>query len=58
MRNRIMADRAEAMLAETDLSVEEIAGELGFGNAAYFRKVFKQVKKRTPLSVRRNARLI
>lgn len=58
MRNRIKIKRAVALLEETDLSVEEVAWKLGFGNAAYFRKVFREVTGKTPVSVRRAAKLM
>lgn len=58
LRNRIKVERAAVLLEETDLSVEEIAWRLSFGNAACFRKIVKEVTGKTPIAIRREAHLI
>lgn len=58
LRNKMKVRRATALLEETDLSVEEIATRLGYGNAAYFRHIFREVTGKTPSAVRRAAKLI
>ena len=52
-RQRIKISRACEMLVTTDMSVEEISSALGFGTAAYFRKVFFKHIGKTPREVRR-----
>ena len=42
----------------TGMTVEEIAGEMGFENVGYFRKVFKSATKMTPSKARKGRRLI
>ncbi|MBE6594623.1 MAG: helix-turn-helix domain-containing protein [Ruminococcaceae bacterium] len=58
LRNRIKVERATVLLEETDLSVEEIAERLGFGNAACFRKIVKEVTGKTPSAIRKAAHVI
>ena len=41
------------LLSRSELSVEEIAQNTGFQNAAYFNRVFKQKMKMTPLGYRK-----
>ena len=45
--------RAQALLAETNRSIEEIALSLGFSSAAYFSRLFKQQKGVSPLQYRK-----
>jgi AraC-like DNA-binding protein len=40
--NRRRMERAQALLLTTHRSIKEIAAELGFGNTAYFCRLFKQ----------------
>lgn len=58
LRNRIKVERATVLLEETDLSVEEIAERLCFGNAACFRKIVKEVTGKTPIAIRKAAHVI
>jgi transcriptional regulator GlxA family with amidase domain len=44
--------RAEELLERTDLSVEQIAAEVGFGNAAALRHHFGQIRGTSPQSYR------
>lgn len=48
--------KAGEMLAATDLSVTEIAGRVGFKDAAYFTTCFKNRNGVTPLQYRKNSR--
>lgn len=50
-RHRI--DVSMRMLAETDLSITEIAYHCGFANSSYFGKVFRQLAGCTPREFRR-----
>ncbi|MDT8902063.1 response regulator [Anaeroselena agilis] len=47
--------KAGEMLAATDLSVTEIAGRVGFKDAAYFTTCFKNRNGVTPLQYRKNS---
>ncbi len=51
----ILTERARELLTTTDMSVEDISIELGFGTAAYFRKVFVAQTGKTPREVRRES---
>jgi AraC-like DNA-binding protein len=44
------------MLAETDMPVKEIAGELGFSDPLYFSKLFKKKRKESPGQYRQRTR--
>ena len=57
-KNQIKVNRAVNMLKYTSASVEEISTELGFSNAAYFRKIFKSHTGKTPLKIRKEAKHI
>lgn len=46
-------ERAEALLLETDISVEEIAREIGYHNKGYFYKIFAERHRLTPAQFRR-----
>lgn len=52
IQNRIILD-AKRLLLYSSLSVEEIALHLGFENATYFIRKFKQISGITPLSFRK-----
>lgn len=45
--------RAEQLLEETELSIERIAGEVGFGNAATLRQHFSRLRRISPQQYRR-----
>ena len=45
----VRISNAEKLLAETDLSVTEIAKRCGFNGSNYFTSVFKKIKGMTPL---------
>lgn len=55
-RHRILAEKAMALLATTDLSVEEISSRLGFSSSSYFRKVLKRETGKTPTQIRKKQR--
>ena len=46
-------NRACALLKEDRLTIEEIAAEAGYGDRAYFDKVFKQYHRITPARYRK-----
>lgn len=50
-------NRARVMLAETDLTLEEIADQCGYQNAFYFSRVFTKHMKQPPSSFRKNYRV-
>ena len=45
--------RAEQLLEETDLPVERIAADVGFGNAATLRHHFTRIRRLSPQQYRR-----
>ena len=49
-------EKAAALLRETDMSVAEIAGRVGYDSASKFAAVFKDAKGKTPLEYRREGR--
>lgn len=46
-------DKSTAMLTQTDMSVTEIAGEVGFMDGSYFTKAFRSYLGMTPLEYRK-----
>lgn len=46
-------EKATELLKTTDLSMEEISQKVGFSSAPYFGKVFKRLKKMTPLKYKK-----
>lgn len=46
--------KAQLLLQETELSVTEIAGQLGFGNVTYFERVFRRTTTKTPMQYRKS----
>ena len=51
---RIRIEKAKELLIETELSIEEIAELVGYGNKSYFTKIFKKVTKVNPGEFRRS----
>lgn len=51
--NEVRINRAEKLLATTDLSVTQIALECGYNNVSYFISVYKTLKGKTPLVERK-----
>jgi transcriptional regulator GlxA family with amidase domain len=54
--NGIRINRAMQLLVDSEMSVSEISDEIGFCNANYFNKIFKQYVRLTPLAYRKNNR--
>ena len=46
-------DQARAMLLETDLTIADIAAQLGFSDQAHLTKAFRQLAGETPAAWRR-----
>lgn len=55
VRDQALHGRAKDMLAESALSVEEIAARLGYSEAASFVRSFKRLQNQTPAAWRRDA---
>ncbi len=55
-KNLISINRAmKLMIAEPDMSVEEISTVVGFCTSAYFRRQFKKITGKTPKEYKKNA---
>lgn len=52
-KQRFQAYKAEILLANTDLTIEEIAHKTGFNSAAHFRKIFKSRYHTSPKHIRK-----
>lgn len=46
--SKVRIEKAEALLKDRELSISQIALEVGFSDQSYFTKVFKKVEKCTP----------
>ena len=55
LRQKVLVDKAVQMLAETDISVEEISDRLRFSSTAYFRKILKKYTGLTPSQIRKKS---
>lgn len=53
---RVRIERAKALLRLTNLTVTEIAHQVGYNDSAYFSRVFHQETGRSPLVFRRQVR--
>lgn len=51
--NNVRIEKACRLLASTDLAVEQVAEQCGFGSTVYFHRVFKRVMNDTPARWRR-----
>ncbi|CDA14980.1 Multiple antibiotic resistance protein marA [uncultured Clostridium sp.] len=49
--------KAQWYLTETDLSISEIAGRIGFGSMTHFEKIFKTYTTMTPLKYRKSGHI-
>lgn len=58
LRQEILCQKAVELLFSTDCTIEEICDRLGFGSAAYFRKVFESVYHKSPSKVRKEGNTI
>lgn len=54
IRQEILCEKAANILISTNYPVEEICDLLGFSSAAYFRKVFYSVYRKTPTQMRKD----
>ena len=55
--NMCRVNAAQKMLTSTDMSVEEIAVNVGYSSSAVFIRHFKSFNKKTPMAYRRDALL-
>lgn len=53
---RLRVERAKDLLESSDLSVDEVAWRVGYGDCAYFRRLFKRVTGLSPAVYRRSFR--
>ena len=58
LKNKYKAQKAMELLVSTSMSIEEISTRLGLGSAAYLRKIMKKQLDKTPMQVRRSAKLM
>jgi AraC-like DNA-binding protein len=56
--NLVRLSKAKALMQTTDQSIGEIAFEVGFSSASYFRKVLRAVLGKSPSEIRKGTRLI
>ena len=54
--NGLRINRAMQYLAETDMPMADISDKIGFCNANYFHKIFKQYTDTSPLAYRKSAK--
>ena len=52
--NKVRIDKAEELLANTDIAISEIAFLIGFNDSNYFSRKFRQLKGKTPREVRKD----
>jgi len=52
--NRVRVEEAARLLRESDLTVSEIAFQVGYGNTTHFNRVFKSLKQASPGEYRRS----
>lgn len=52
--NNLKIQKASALLKESDLNITEIALSCGFQDSNYFSRVYKRIKKVSPLTFRKN----
>ena len=55
--NRLRVEKATVLLANTDRTLEQIAGECGFKTVQYFTRSFAKVKQVTPGAFRKAAKI-
>lgn len=54
--NGLRINRSMQYLVETDMSMSDISDKIGFCNANYFHKIFKQYTDTSPLAYRKSAK--
>lgn len=52
--SRVRIDKAKGLLRDKELSISQVAQEVGFPDQSYFTKVFKKIEKCTPKAYRQN----
>lgn len=52
--NLVRIQRAEEMLLQTDISIQDISYLCGYGDSSYFIKVFREIVGKTPIEYRLN----
>ncbi len=52
--NQVKIQRAKSMLSNSELSIQEIADQLGFCSSSYFSQKFKELVNTSPLEFREN----
>lgn len=50
--NLLRVNKAKELLRETDMSISQIAGQVGFNNITYFDRVFRTITRLSPRSYR------
>ena len=55
IRQEILCGKAVELLIATNYTIEEICDKLNFSSAAYFRKVFHEVYRKSPTQMRKDA---
>lgn len=53
--NQYRIDKAEELIAETELNITHIAEKVGFGSVNYFSRLFRKYKHMSPAQCRRQA---
>ena len=54
--NGLRINRSMQYLVETDMSMSDISDKIGFCNANYFHKIFKQYTDTSPLAYRKSGK--
>jgi len=54
--SKVRIEKAKSLLRETEMSISQVALEVGFPDQSYFTKVFKKIENRTPKAYRENSR--
>lgn len=52
-KHSVMVQRAIELLANTDMSIEEISAATGFSSSNYFRRIFQKFTEQTPKELRK-----
>lgn len=58
LRQEILCQKAAELLVGTSYTIEEICDKLKFSSAAYFRKVFESIYKKSPSKMRKERNMI
>ena len=52
--SKVRIEKAKTLLKDKELSISQIALEVGFSDQSYFTKVFKKIEKCTPKAFQQN----